>query len=131
MAGLGILVYEIIIYGSRADYSLLSLSFMPAFFGICLLGSPSFFVSWAFLSVINRTYYSQYEKLFLWYLSVIISIIVNLLLISFLIGREFISLETILLFWPAYTAAVITITIRLKQFFSLTNKNTDHETQLV
>lgn len=109
--------------------------FSPALFMVlfyCMLAAtPSFLISWAFLALIKQVSYSNYEKLLLWLLAAIVSISLNIFILFLLFAGEIISPEIIFFFWPAYAAVVITITLRLKQFFSFINKTNHHETNMV
>jgi hypothetical protein len=99
---------------------------------VCLVTAiPSFFISWIFLAIIRRAFYTIYEKLFLWLLAAIVSIVLNIFILLLVFGEVTISPEIFFLFWPAYAAVIVTILLRLKQFFSLINKTIEHETNLV
>jgi len=103
----------------------------PVFFYFLVAAIPSFFISRAFLALIQQAAYSNYEKLFLWFFTAIVSVVLNIFILLLVFVREIISTEIIFLFWPAYAAVVVTIVLRSKQFFSLVNKTTHHETNLV
>lgn len=98
---------------------------------VVALGSLSFFISWGFLALIQQASWSSYEKLFLWFFVAIVSVALNIFILLLLFVREMISPETFFFFWPAFAAVIITITLRVKQFFSLINKTTHHETSMV
>ena len=104
--------------------------FLVLFYAM-IITVPSFFISWVFLSIIQKTCYSNYEKLFLWFMAVIIATVLNILIVALIFYDELPPVDIFFFFWPAYVAAVISILIRLKQFFSLINKATSHETNMV
>jgi hypothetical protein len=103
----------------------------PVLFYVLVAAAPSFFISWAFLALIEKSSYLSYEKLFLWFLAAILSVVLNVSIPVLIFTREIFSTELFFLFWPAYVAVVITIILRLKHFFSFLNKTTHHETSMV
>jgi hypothetical protein len=105
--------------------------FFLAIFYVMVAGMPSFFISWAFLAIIQKTSYTSYEKLFLWLLAAILSIALNVLILWLALIGEIASIENFFIFWPAYAGVAVTIIVRLKQFFSMINKTTYHETNMV
>ncbi len=94
------------------------------FFSI-VAGSPSLFIAWFLLPVIIELSFSEFEKLIVWYMTVIGSIVANVVLALIVFPFEAISPDVLLNFWPAYLAAFIILTLRCKQFFNLIYKKTD------
>ena len=85
--------------------------------------SPAFLMAWGVLSIIIMSAYSQVEKIGLWILAVILSIVINIICLLLVFAREEISREMLWMCWPAYLSAAVVITIRSKQFFSLIHKS--------
>lgn len=131
MGCLILLFYINLSVNSASSAEWFSLSFIPTFMFILVLALPSLFISMWFLSLIRKTAYSVYEQFFLWYLAAIAAITVNVIIPVLIFLGGISSINDFYIFWPAYTAVVLTITIRLKQFFSFTNKTTEYENDLV
>lgn len=91
-------------------------------FFIMVAGSPSFLIAWALLFCITTSRFAPFEKFFLWILAAVASILMNLILLLLFFADEILDLDTLLYFWPAYLAAIVAITFRVKQFFYLIHK---------
>jgi hypothetical protein len=131
MALLVSFIYAQFLYGPADFIGWFSPASCLVLFYCMLSATPSFLISWALLALIKQASYSNFEKLFLWLLAAIVSISLNIFILLLLFAGEIISLDIFFIFWPAYAAVVITIILRLKQFFLLVNKTTPHETNLV
>lgn len=103
----------------------LSEYFMLLFFG-CLIALPSFFISWGLLSFVINSYHTPADKFFLWYVTVLASVVVNALFAMGFMQADFAFPEGLLYFWPAYLASIIIVSLRHKQFFNLIRKTQDN-----
>ena len=131
VAALIVFVYQQLQYASVSSNEGLFPFLFPVLIYVLIAATPSFFISWVFLALIEKTSYSSYEKLFLWFIAAILSVVLNVFIPVLVFTKEIFSTELLFIFWPAYLAVVITILLRLKQFFSFINKTTHHETNMV
>lgn len=95
------------------------------FFG-CLLALPSFLISWGLLSFVINSYHTPADKFFLWYVTVLASVVVNALFAMGFMQADVVFPEGLLYFWPAYLASIIIVSLRYKQFFNLIHKTQDN-----
>ena len=93
---------------------------------------PSLFISLLLLFLISGLPVSAVVKYFTWMIGAPVVIVLNLLLISLLVGSG-ITFSDLQLIMPAMIAVVIIILIRHKQFLNIINgiKETKHESNLV
>lgn len=98
---------------------------MLLFFG-CLIALPSFFISWGLLSLVINSFHTSKDKFFLWYLTVIASVIINAVFAMGFMHADVAFPDGLIFFWPAYLAAFVVISIRYKQFFNLIHKTQDN-----
>lgn len=89
------------------------------FIGGLLLSIPSFLLSWILLRGIFLLGYNIYEKLFLWYLAVIISILFGVTIIALIIIGKYFSADELVLCVPSIVAAILSISVRYKSFTKL------------
>ena|SRR5258705_12167027 len=123
--------YEVLINNPSDFKGLPNPTLLLILFYCLLAATPSFLISWAFLVLIKPTSYSIYEKLLLWFLTVFLSVVLNIFIAVLVIAPEIISLGIFFFFWPVYVSIVVTIILRLKQFLLLINKTPKHETNMV
>lgn len=91
-------------------------------FFITVAGTPSFLIAWALLFCIITSGFAPSEKFFLWIIAAVASVVMNIALLLLVFADEVLNLDTLLYFWPAYLATIVTIAFRVKQFFLLIHK---------
>lgn len=113
-------------WGNPEDFFYIGLSeyLLLLFFG-CLMALPSFLISWGLLSFVINSYHTPKGKFFLWYLTVIATVIINAIFVMGFMHADVVFLEGLLFFRPFYLVATVAITIRYKQFFNLIHKTQD------
>ncbi len=104
-------------------------------FAVYILSLPAFIISIALLTFLLGLDLSIYLKLTIWIFCVFTSILLNVILISFLTESFIRITEALAELWLAFPAAFIAIMIRYKKFFLLAyaekyESNTDSIEQL-
>jgi hypothetical protein len=107
------------------------LFFIPLMVYLILVCLPIFFLSWLFLSIILKTKCSKLSKLLLWYSAATSAVLVNFIIVRLISGGSIQFRQDISAMISFFAALFISIAIRHRQFFSLTNKTTQHETNMV
>ena len=111
--------------GNEANLFLMS-------FYIMILAIPSLLMAWPALFLIMNSKYEGFEKMLLWILACITSIILNISGVMFLIFGEFV-MEMLWLSLPASISLIIITLIRVNSFLALNiqSKTIQHENNLV
>ena len=101
-------------------------------FFVLILSLPSLFLSVFFIKPIVSSRYSDFEKLFLWYVTAFSITVLNILLPLVLItgGLHFLFEDFTFFMIPALVSVFLSITFRYKYFLKL-NKIYKHESNLV
>lgn len=100
--------------------------FLAILFFSSFMAIPSFLIAWNILSLMIRSFRTANEKFFLWYLVVISSVAMNILLLSGFFLGDVPFFSGLQYCWPVYPAAFMGVTIRYKQFFNLIHKTQDN-----
>jgi len=119
----GLAGYDFYLFAAGQSFDFFFPEFIALIFFLMVASSPAFLMAWGVLSIIIMSAYSQVEKIGLWILAVILSIVINIICLLLVFAREEISREMLWMCWPAYLSAAVVITIRSKQFFSLIHKS--------
>ncbi len=119
----GLAGYNYYLFATGQSFNWFFPEFIAVIFFLLVVSSPAFLMAWGVLSIIIMSGYSQVEKIGLWILAVILSIVINVICLLHVFAREEISPGILWMSWPAFLSAAVDIVIRSKQFFSLIQKS--------
>ena len=119
----GLAGYDFYFFAAGQSFDWFFPEFIAIIFLLMVASSPAFLMAWGVLSIIIMSGYSQVEKIGLWILAVILSIVINIICLLLVFAREEISPGILWMSWPAFLSAAVVIVIRSKQFFSLIHKS--------
>lgn len=119
----GLAGYDFYLFAAGQSFDWFFPELIAVIFFLMVASSPAFLMAWGVLSIIIMSGYSQVEKIGLWILAVILSIVINVICLLHVFARKEISPGILWMSWPAFLSAAVVIVIRSKQFFSLIQKS--------
>lgn len=91
-----------------------------------VFSSPAFLICWALLTMLIPSRFSPQEKLFLWVLGVLVTVISCTIVLLYLISGELLSMDILIVCWPAYLSTFLIILLRYQYFFNLLPKTNNN-----